>query len=177
MGFNFHLEEVFNANDPLTQIPEIPEVVTVPEAPEGSQVTAVNLPEAPNTAEMVIVPEECEEPEEPKTDLLEKQLDAEIEKPEREYKSSEVARENSRKWHQMWVKKGVPRAQNTTKGKEVKGASSAKNLAKAKGEFISKWIQECGMPPSNDRRNGAIKAWMASSERSNFMAGSQGIQK
>ena len=168
MGYHFHQEEalaMIENNGEEEVVPEVvPVVVPVPE----------DVPE---------VPDAPQEPEVAKDNSLEQQLDAEIEKPDREYKSSAVAREHSRKWHQNWVKKGVPRVSKeaTEKVKGGSGASSSssssKNLAKAKDEFISKWIQKSDMKPSNDRRNAAIKAWMASSERSNFMAGSQGVQK
>ena len=141
----------------------------------------------------------------PVEDMLENQLDDEIEKSSKEspcsnegqkkcYKSSEKARENSRNWHKKWIKKGVPREDKNTKpvpkskitkekskGIPSSGLSSssqpAKSLAQAKDFFITKWIEGCGMEPSNDRRAAAIQAWMNSSERSDFIAGQKGSQK
>ena len=128
--------------------------------------------------------------------LLENQLDDELENidPPKQPKSSEKHLENSRNWHKMWVKKGVPRVPKAAakpkmvakpKSKPSTGGSNgsngpqpaAKNLAQAKDVFISKWIQSCGMEPSNERRAAAIHAWMNSIERSNFIAGQKGSQK
>lgn len=119
-------------------------------------------------------------------------LDDEMEKdavPNHEYKTSEKARENSRKWHQKWISKGVPRVSASTSTPTPSAATAAAapsnpplsdggvSLAKVKDQFISKWIKESNMAPSNERRAAAIKAWMASQERANFLAGREGVQK
>ena len=121
----------------------------------------------------------------------------------KQFKTSEKQRENSRNWHKKWISKGVPREDQSKKvpkpvpksmitkkekskeklGKPATSSSSslsskpAKNLAQAKDFFITKWIEGCGMDPSNDRRTAAINAWMNSSERSDFIAGQKGSQK
>lgn len=118
-------------------------------------------------------------------------------------KSTPKHLENSRLWHKKWIKKGVPRDSSKTKKTATKSTAASaastpvaktapkkkpataasaepkpiKTLAQAKDKFIGEWIQGCGMPPSNERRAAALKAWMESSTRSDLMAGKMGVQK
>ena len=112
--------------------------------------------------------------------LLEDALDKEVEKQERKYKTTPAHRNNSTKWHQKWISKGVPRTQEPKRGAKSKASSSTgrpQNLVQAKDSFISQWIKDSNLPPSNDRRKEAIKAWMESPLRANLMAGRAGVQK
>eukprot|EP00435_Cladocopium_sp_Y103_P045667 s474_g13.t1 len=129
-----------------------------------------------------------------------KPLEGGVKPDEKVFKTSEKQRANSRDWHKKWISKGVPRngvapkigksakskispkakAKGTTSSKSSSASSPsqpAKTLAQAKDIFIAKWIEGCGMDPSNDRRAAAIKAWMDSVERSDFIAGQKGSQK
>eukprot|EP00435_Cladocopium_sp_Y103_P017325 s3816_g4.t1 len=93
----------------------------------------------------------------------------------REYKTTEKHRSNSNNWHKKWVSKGVPRPQ---KSEEASSSTDRpQNLAKAKDSFISQWIKDSNLPPSNERRKLACKAWMESQVRADLMAGRAGIQK
>ena len=42
--------------------------------------------------------------------------------------------------------------------------------------FVTRWLSESNLPPSNERRMLAYKAWMESSERAALMAGQAGVQ-
>ena len=112
--------------------------------------------------------------------VLEDALDKELEKPERKYKTTSAHRKNSTKWHQKWISKGVPRTQEPKRGAKSKASASTdrpQNLVQAKDSFISQWIKDSNLPPSNDRRTLAIKAWMESPLRANLLAGRAGVQK
>ena len=51
------------------------------------------------------------------------------------------------------------------------------NLSKARDAFVTQWIAQSDMPPSNERRKAAMEAWMQSQMRANFLAGRKGVQK
>lgn len=105
------------------------------------------------------------------------------------YKTSDKHRENSRAWHKTWVKKGVrreaapqePHDGDVGPHHDVGGGDSNRErpltLTQAKDKFISEWIKTCGMAASNDRRVAAIKAWMESDTRANYLASRAGVQK
>eukprot|EP00435_Cladocopium_sp_Y103_P065325 s80_g27.t1 len=200
--FNQQIDDLFGEeNNPnyknkesMDDIP-IDEIFGEESDPENKDTDLFGLPQTETGASIVVpdgdVPNDLPPSDAvPEGEVLEKQLEAEIDKssqPTKVFKSSEKARENSRKWHQKWISKGVPKDGNNQKKKtkvatKAKGPTSsgggsssssqpAKSLAQAKDMFISKWIEGCGMDPSNDRRNAAIKAWMNSSERSDYIAG------
>ena len=111
---------------------------------------------------------------------LEESLDKEVEKQERTYKTTPAHRKNSTDWHKKWISKGVPRTQEpkgVVKPKASVSKDRPQNLVQAKDSFISQWIKDSNLPPSNDRRKEAIKAWMESPLRANLLAGRAGIQK
>lgn len=94
-------------------------------------------------------------------------------------------RENSQKWHQKWVSKGVQSEtkipQNVETPAEEPAAveqrlPSIESLSEARNVFVRGWISTCGMPPSNDRRKAALKAWMDCPLRARLLAGRQGTQ-
>ena len=117
---------------------------------------------------------------------------------EPEFKTSERQRQTSREWHKKWISAGVPRVtkedmnNDNVEEPSASGASPPdlaplepepvsleplRNLHEARNRFVTEWIKTCGMPPSNERRDAANKAWMKSSERSNYLAGRKGVQK
>ena len=97
----------------------------------------------------------------------------------------DVHRLNSAAWHQKWVKKGVPRipAENAHAAEAVVAPvpSPARvesgGLNRARHEFIKKWIENCGMVKSEERRLAANHAWMNSDKRAEMMAALSGVQK
>eukprot|EP00435_Cladocopium_sp_Y103_P059566 s80_g21.t1 len=115
-------------------------------------------------------------------------------------------RRNSNNWHSKWLSKGVPRTEpkkvskpkksmkvkdeskGGKKGKSAPATASAApatdgpgqavlSLSKAKDDFVSDWISKSNLPPSNARRNAAVKAWLESDLRANLMAQRAGVQK
>ena len=123
---------------------------------------------------------------------------------EKEIRTIQMHRESSRKWHEKWVSKGVPRnpkAPTVPKAKSKDKAvpkASAKSKAKpapstaaaaapsaetfdtlqaARDWFVSDWISRSDMPQSKTRRAAALQAWMDSPLRSEVMALRLGIQK
>ena len=97
-------------------------------------------------------------------------------------------RVNSQIWHTKWVSKGVPKnpknltpgdaggAETASSSSGSTGVQYAGSLSAARDKFIKCWIDECGLPKSNDRRNRAMKAWMASSQRAELLAARIGTQ-
>ena len=99
-------------------------------------------------------------------------------------------RKSSLSWHTKWVQKGVPRVAKEKTKESVKAKAKAKaapasvdpnsapvqSLSKARDLFITKWINESGMPKSLERRKAACDAWMNSSLRAQLMASRTGTQ-
>ena len=55
-------------------------------------------------------------------------------------------------------------------------AACVTNMRDACAAFVAEWIRNCGLPPSNDRRAKAYKAWMESDQRASMLAGRAGVQ-
>ena len=100
-----------------------------------------------------------------------------------------VHRKNSAAWHAKWISKGVPRVPKNNNNEAPVAPAPVEpvapvneasgpivSLAKARDKFITQWISECGMPPSNERRRAACAAWMASPLRAQLMAARTGTQ-
>lgn len=103
-----------------------------------------------------------------------KDVDAEAKKKERQ---AEMKRISSNKWHEKWISKGVPRVPkdpNDDSRNETNDRPA--NMRDACAQFVAKWISECGLPPSNERRKKAYEAWMSSDERSKLLAGKSNVQ-
>lgn len=92
----------------------------------------------------------------------------------KETKRVEKKRKVSRDWHAKWISKGVPRppAPNV---REV--PTPVSNMREACAKFVSQWIAASGMEPSNERRQAAYRARMESDQRSDYLAGREGVQK
>ena len=91
----------------------------------------------------------------------------------------EKKRANSRAWHAKWVSKGVPREHPAEADVHVAvqpAPAVQVNMRDVCNRFVTKWIEECGLPASNDRRKLAYAAWKNSAERAALMAGRQGVQ-
>ena len=137
-------------------------------------------------AEEPELPPEISEPTEP-TESTEPTGTSQV------FKSSEAKRMKSREWHKKFVSKGVernPKKGPTSKAKAAPKSKVApkpkvsardkydgKSLVQVKDQWIREWIEDCSLPPSNERRSLAIKAWMESSVRADLMAGRAGVQK
>lgn len=97
---------------------------------------------------------------------------------DKENKKREVHRANSRAWHAKWVKKGVPR--DAREYEEIPASQPetavCRDMRTACQEFVSRWIATSDMPPSNDRRNAAYKAWRESPERAALLAARAAVQ-
>lgn len=113
----------------------------------------------------------------------------------------EKKRATSRAWHAKWVSKGVPRPAPAVAG-QVQDAGPAPvagqdggpvpvagpgpdgaaavnrplNMRDHCARFVRRWLSESNLPPSNERRLLAYKAWMESAERAALMAGQAGVQ-
>ena len=175
--------------------------------PEGvvaawdSDTTVENGDVAQNTPEpeMKPEPENAPEPESKGENQPEK-------KPKKEKTEAQKMnhRRNSLNWHNKWLSKGVPRPPKVvskTKSTKKKGSKDDKNkgnrapataapapatdgpgpalvsLCKAKEDFVTDWISKSTLPPSMERRNAAVKAWLESDVRANLMAQRAGVQK
>ena len=99
----------------------------------------------------------------------------------------EKKRKQSREWHAKWVKKGVPRVAPSepepvpAAGDHGDACESPElpppaNMREACQRFVTRWINESGLPPSNERRRAAYTAWNNSEERSALMAGRANVQ-
>lgn len=99
-------------------------------------------------------------------------IDEETRKLQEEERKKVLKRKNSREWHAKYVSKRVFREQATPQQKP----DTNKNMHTACVAFVSRWIQESGMAPSNERRASAYKAWMASEERAALLASKSGVQ-
>ena len=138
-------------------------------------------------------PLESEEVAVPVEEMMDTMLDDEIDKGtaaptpepvventepvEKKYKTSETHRSNSSNWHKKWVSAGVPRASNASSSSTASSETTKVTLTQAKDKFIAEWIKSSNLPPSNERRSLAIKAWMDSSARAEYLAGRAGVQK
>lgn len=91
-------------------------------------------------------------------------------------RKAEMKRISSNKWHEKWISKGVPRAPKDESQSQSEPSSRPANMRDACAQFVSKWINESGMQPSNDRRKKAYEAWMSSDERSKLLAGKSNVQ-
>lgn len=152
---------------PEPEVPE-PEVPKVPKSPFSEEETKEEQEEK--------VEEKTEEPECSEQERLAAFLKSEEQK--------ERKRANSRAWHQKWESKGVPKKPRVDEpGVEAAASTESvavatfKTLGEARDHFVKQWIAESDLPKSNERRNLACQAWMASEMRANFIAGRDGIQK
>ena len=103
----------------------------------------------------------------------------------------ELARINSRKWHQEWVSKGVPRAAEKPESNDqpridpevapspaaAATPAVASSMAKIREKFITEWIEASGLPKSQERFRAACKAWMESDTRAEIMSTRLGVQR
>ena len=92
-----------------------------------------------------------------------------------EERKRNIHRENSRAWHEKWVRKGVPR-QNAGQPLPEPMPAGPMNMRDHANRFITEWVQNSEMPPSVERRRAACAAWMVSEERANLIAGRAGVQ-
>lgn len=109
--------------------------------------------------------EKSKEPESENTDDPEEKKKA---------RQAELKRISSNKWHEKWISKGVPRVPKDDSQNEANGRPA--NMRDACAQYVSKWINESGLPPSNERRKKAYEAWMSSDERSKLLAGKANVQ-
>ena len=111
----------------------------------------------------------------------------------------EKKRASSRAWHQKWESKGVPKKARTDQP-QLRGNSPPQqpeqpdqpdqpagqseplrainfgSLDEARTSFVRDWISNSSMPQSVERRNLALRAWMASPLRAEMMASRTGTQ-
>ena len=101
----------------------------------------------------------------------------------KENRQRELHRANSRAWHAKWVSKGVPR--DAREHEEVPASQpepaaaenpKCRDMRTACQEFVSSWIATSNMPPSNERRAAAYKAWRESPERAALLAARAAVQ-
>ena len=110
-----------------------------------------------------------------------------------------LKRETSNAWHKSFEKKGVPKKAKigdgdssrpaepeSVAGPEVEAEAAGapygnmptfSSLNAARSWFITDWIEKSDMPKSNARREAAVRAWMESQLRADFIAGRMGSQK
>lgn len=96
---------------------------------------------------------------------------------------AELKRKTSRERHAKFKAKGLLRASKVGAHDETEVSTDdknhvaadnkvevAKDMTKVKWEFIRDFVAKSGLPPSQERRSAALKAWMESSERAAFQA-------
>lgn len=163
-------------------LPFTPKELTAEVAAGSELEIPKNVDEVP-TPEVVEPPTELEQPVEPEVPTESTEASEKLSKEEMKRKKH---RENSQKWHQKWISKGVPREPKNPENVETPAEEppadveqhlpSIGSLSEARNVFVREWIATCGMPPSNDRRKAALKAWMECPLRARLLAGRQGTQ-